>query len=282
MPPHQNHIRLDRLSALLLAAAPSVAIGPTEWSPNILSNTLCVKLLATPDAAPHSVSIEQGHVAAAVVAKVGGGVICAPMLTMQVQLKGPAGSMLMREFLQPMVLPLAGADAALVQAVQLLCSELEAPRCGQPAMLASAGNMLFIGLLRHLVARPQASSGLFVGLSDPRLAVALVAMHEQPQTAWSLESLADRAGMSRTAFAMRFKTAMQIPPGKYLAQLRLLIAQRAVQSGKGLKGAARESGYKDVSALSRALGRARMGSVALTASGRAQSDAAYDDQMARE
>jgi AraC-like DNA-binding protein len=248
-----------------------------------LSNTLCVKLLATPDAAPHSVSVEQGHVAAAAVAKVGGGgVLCAPMLTMQVQLKGPAGSMLMREFLQPMVLPLAGADAALVQAVQLLCSELAAPRCGQPAMLASAGNMLFIGLLRHLVARPQASSGLFVGLSDPRLAVALVAMHEQPQTAWSLESLADRAGMSRTAFAMRFKNAMHIPPGKYLAQLRLLIAQRAVQSGKGLKGAARESGYKDVSALSRALGRARMGSVALTASGRAQSDAAYDDQIARE
>ena len=117
--------------------------------------------------------------------------------------------------------------------------------------------MLFIGLLRHLVAHPQASSGLFAGLGDPRIAATLVAMHEQPQTAWSLELLAERACMSRTAFATRFKDALGTPPGKYLAQLRLRIAQRAVQSGKGLKGAARDSGYKDASALSRALGRAR-------------------------
>lgn len=254
-----NPERLDRLSALLQAAAPSVVIGPTDGLSCNLSNTLCVNLLANIGGAPHSVSVAHDDVAAAAIAGVGDvGAPSVSALTMQVHLNGPAAPMLMREFVQPMVLPLAGADAALVQAVQLLCSELEAPRCGQPAMLASAGNMLFIGLLRHLVAHPQAHSGLFVGLGDARLAAALVAMHEQPQAAWSLESLADRAGMSRTAFAIRFKDAMQTSPGRYLAQLRLLIAQRAVQSGKGLKAAARESGYKDVSALSRALGRARV------------------------
>lgn len=256
MLPHPNPTRLDRLSALLQAAAPAVVVSPATELAGNFANTLLVQLLATDGRAPHSVCVGQSQGAAPGLLPDDDALpLSAATLTMQVQLNGPAAPMLMREFAQPMVLLLAGADAALTQAVQLLCSELAAPRCGQPAMLASAGNMLFIGLLRHLVAHPQASSGLFVGLGDPRLAAALVAMHEQPQTAWTLALLADRAGMSRTAFATRFKDAMRTPPGKYLAQLRLLIAQRAVQSGKGMKAAARESGYQDVSALSRALGR---------------------------
>ncbi len=51
MPSHQNPMRLDRLSALLQAAAPSVVIGPAEGPPNILLNTLRVRLLVTPGAA---------------------------------------------------------------------------------------------------------------------------------------------------------------------------------------------------------------------------------------
>jgi len=254
--PSASPRRLDRLSALLEAAAPRVVVGVS----GVGAHSLCVSLLSDPGGAPHSLRIAQGqHVIPAQLHRANGLDASSPAVTMQVQLDGPAAPLLVREFLQPMVVPLEGADAALSQAVQLLCNELAAPRCGQPAMLASAGNMLFIGLLRHLVAHPQTTSGLFAGLGDPRLAQALVAMHEEPQTPWNLESLAQRAGMSRTAFATRFKDAMRTPPGKYLAQLRLLVAQRAVESGKGLKGAARESGYKDVSALSRALGRSRVG-----------------------
>ena len=78
-----------------------------------------------------------------------------------------------------------------------------------------------------------------------------------PQKAWTLELLASTAGMSRTAFATRFRAAMRVPPGKYLGRLRLAIAQRAVESGQGLKQAARETGYGNVSALSRALSRTR-------------------------
>lgn len=241
--------RLDRLSALLQAAAPRVELGALHDQHPGQPNCLSIGLLASEGSTtPHCLVVAQAHYRE---------LLGTPTVVLQVHLDGPGAPLLLREFEQAMVVPLRGADDALAMSVQLLCGELVAPRCGQSAMLASAGNMLFIGLLRHLVAQPQTRQGLFAGLSDPRIAVALVAMHEQPHTGWSLESLAERAGMSRTAFATRFKDAMGTPPGKYLAQLRLLIAQRAVQSGKGLKGAARASGYKDVSALSRALGRAR-------------------------
>ena len=90
-----------------------------------------------------------------------------------------------------------------------------------------------------------------------RIAAALVAMHEAPEHPWTLESLSQRAGMSRTAFAVRFKCTTNRAPGKYLKALRIQIAQRAVKAGLGLKAAARASGYNNVSALSRVLGRSQ-------------------------
>lgn len=82
-------------------------------------------------------------------------------------------------------------------------------------------------------------------------------MHQRPGFDWTLERLADEAGMSRTAFAGTFRTVMRKTPGSYLSTLRLSIAQRAVELGKGLKEAARTSGYRNTSALSRALSKAR-------------------------
>ncbi len=180
-------------------------------------------------------------------------VVCA-----KAHLEGPVAPLLLGEFAQPLVVSLVETDCALNRVIGLICAEVAEPRCGQPALLERAGDILFIGLLRHLVAHPRTRSGLLSGLSDPRIASALVAMHRAPQNDWSLETLASTAGMSRTAFATRFRDTMNSPPGKYLGNLRLSIAQRAIDSGHGLKHAARECGYRNVSALSRALSRARV------------------------
>lgn len=168
---------------------------------------------------------------------------------------GPVASLLLNEFAEPLVVSLDRADSSLCHVVSLISSELLAPRCGQPALLERAGDILFIGLLRHLIAHPKTSGGLFRGLADPRIAHALVAIHAMPQGNWTLERLAEEAGMSRTSFANTFREVMNQPPGKYLAEIRLSIAHRSVQSGKGLKKAARDSGYASSSALSRALSR---------------------------
>lgn len=168
-------------------------------------------------------------------------------------LDGPVAPLLLAEFAAPLVVPVDGAESSLRHVINLISSELEAPRCGQPALLDRAGDILFIGLLRHLIAHPKTAGGLLNGLADPRIARALVAIHARPQDKWTLESLAVEAGMSRTAFANTFREVMLATPGKYLSTIRLAIAQRAVQSGKGLKAAARDAGYNSPSALSRAL-----------------------------
>lgn len=174
-------------------------------------------------------------------------------------LDGPVAALLLNEFATPQVVSLDGAEPSLCHVVNLIASELEEPRCGQPALLDRAGDILFIGLLRHLIARPRnLGHGLMSGLADPRIARALVAIHAHPQGRWTLESLAEEAGMSRTAFANTFREVMRQTPGRYLSAIRLSIAQRAVHLGKGLKAAARDAGYTSPSALSRALSRAPM------------------------
>ena len=108
-----------------------------------------------------------------------------------------------------------------------------------------------------LILGQRTASGLFHGLSYPRIAGTLVGLHAEPQAEWRLETMANKAGMSRTAFANHFREALNTKPGKYLSQLRLAIAQRAVASGHGLKTAARRTGYANASALSRALSKTR-------------------------
>lgn len=179
-------------------------------------------------------------------------------LRLHIALPGPAGPLLAAQFARPLQLSEAdSAQHALGATLTLLCDEARSPRCGQPAMLRRAGEILFITLLRYLIAHPEHGGELFRGLADPRLARALVALHTEPAFPWTLEGLADTAGMSRTAFATAFRTCMQQTPGRYLADLRLSLARQASAQGKTLKEAARLTGYASASALSRALARTR-------------------------
>lgn len=82
--------------------------------------------------------------------------------------------------------------------------------------------------------------------------VALVAIHESPAQAWTLEDLADVAGMSRSVFAASFREAMGTTPGQYLQGWRVGLAQQALRQGRPLKRIADDVGYGSEAALSRA------------------------------
>jgi transcriptional regulator GlxA family with amidase domain len=72
----------------------------------------------------------------------------------------------------------------------------------------------------HLV-----ESGVLIGLCDVRLGKAIEGMHQHPETSWSLEQLAQRAGMSRARFAAYFRQVVGMTPFDYLTNWRLRIAQ---------------------------------------------------------
>jgi transcriptional regulator GlxA family with amidase domain len=97
--------------------------------------------------------------------------------------------------------------------------------------------------------------GVLAGLADPRLARALTAMHEAPGKPWSLEDLADAAGMSRTRFAERFRAVIGRTPIDYLTLWRMTVARQRLAKGKPVKSVAVEVGYDSAAAFSRVFSR---------------------------
>jgi AraC-like DNA-binding protein len=66
--------------------------------------------------------------------------------------------------------------------------------------------------------------GWLFALADKQLAAAINAMHEDPSHRWTLGELAERAGMSRSIFALKFKKKVGASPLEYLMRWRMLLA----------------------------------------------------------
>lgn len=81
----------------------------------------------------------------------------------------------------------------------------------------------------HLEESGAVAAGWLRALGDKRLAPALQLMHGDPGRSWQLEELARATAMSRTTFALRFKTAAGVAPLTYLTEWRMRLAQRALR-----------------------------------------------------
>ena len=157
--------------------------------------------------------------------------------------------------LPPLIaLPLARVQG-LDQALALLFSETDRVRCGQRLLADRLFEVVVLQLLRWLLDHPREAGvrpGLIAGLSNPRLARALVAMHEGPGEPWTVERMAERAAMSRTAFANTFREVVGQTPSDYLTDWRMALAQSRLREGRPVKILAEELGYANPSALTRA------------------------------
>lgn len=157
--------------------------------------------------------------------------------------------------LPPVVsVPLASLPM-LDHTLALLFDEQSRIGLGQRALADRLFEVLLIQLLRWLHDGPLATQlppGLLAGLAHSKLALALVGMHEQPALAWTLDSLARHAGMSRSSFAASFHQVLGETAAEYLAQWRIALAKQALLRGEALKRVALDTGYGSSSALSRA------------------------------
>lgn len=143
-------------------------------------------------------------------------------------------------------LPLAGP------VLELLFDEAFARRCGRQVVVDRLFEAVLVLLLRHLLDSGLVRSGPLAGLGHPQLAKALTAMHEEPASAWTLDSLAAVAGMSRSRFAEVFAERVGTPPSAYLTGYRITLAQDALRRGDRLERVAQQVGYGSAAALSRA------------------------------
>lgn len=153
-----------------------------------------------------------------------------------------------------LVIPLAGIES-LGPTLDLLLNEAFAEREGRQVALDRLFEYLLVQIIRHAVAANLVEWGILAAFADARLARAVVAMHEAPQRIWTLDDLAQIAGMSRTSFACRFRELTGTTPMEHLARWRMTLAQTLLLQGKPVKSVATNVGYESAAALTRAFGK---------------------------
>ena len=147
--------------------------------------------------------------------------------------------------------------AAMRWSLERMREELRDPQPGGSLIAQQLAYTMLIQALRlHLTDTANAGRGWLSALSDKHMSIAITSMHNDPGYPWTLQSLAERVGMSRSVFALRFRETVGATPMEYLTRWRMLLAaDRLKNSPDGLSAIAQSLGYESESAFGKAFRR---------------------------
>lgn len=112
-----------------------------------------------------------------------------------------------------------------------LSGEYLSQKPGSELVVDRLTEVVLVELIRINFGRGE--GGRFIAaLSDKRIASALQQLHNSPDFGWTLVKMAEKVGMSRAAFAKRFKELVGQPMFEYLTMLRIQHAKELLQETK--------------------------------------------------
>jgi AraC-like DNA-binding protein len=146
--------------------------------------------------------------------------------------------------------------SGLAHIVRAFLDELNDRRCGHQQALHRLGEVIVLIMLRSAIECGSTRPSLLAGLAHPVLHPVLVAMHEAPAHAWTVDELADRAGLSRSRFMALFPKVVGTTAMSYLTRWRVHLGQRELRRAHAkVKAVARRVGFSSAEAFSRAYHR---------------------------
>ncbi len=172
-------------------------------------------------------------------------------------LTGAYASILTR-MLPPIVHIRQESDKAVLRwCIERMRQELREPQPGGFLVAQQLATLILVQSLRlHLAEGMRGGVGWLFALADEQMAAALSAVHDDPAGRWTVRSLAERAGMSRTSFTLKFKQTVGNSPMEYLTRWRMMVASdRLASSGDPISAIAESLGYDSESAFSAAFKR---------------------------
>lgn len=165
----------------------------------------------------------------------------------------------------PAVLVVRGGASAerspwLAQTLRHLATESRAGLPGAATVTAHLASVVFVHAVRASAAadgcdRIGRRPGWLGALADPQLGPALRAVQAAPGAPWTVEAMGREAGLSRSAFASRFREAVGEPPMAHVARWRAHRAAGLLRDGATRTEAAAAVGYESGAAFSRAFKR---------------------------
>jgi AraC-like DNA-binding protein len=156
--------------------------------------------------------------------------------------------------LLPTQVHVRGAER-LATLVRLIAEESSEQRSGRDLVLTRLVEVLIIEALRW-TSGEEAPPGLLRGLADARIARAMRQMHGDPARSWTVEQLANKAGLSRSAFFTHFTRTVGLSPMEYLLAWRMTVAKDLLRRDDvALTEIAERVGYGSASTFSTAFSR---------------------------
>ncbi|MDH7795102.1 MULTISPECIES: AraC family transcriptional regulator [unclassified Beijerinckia] len=161
---------------------------------------------------------------------------------------------LLLQMLPPIVHIRSEAEqVALRWSVERMMQELRAEQPGGFLIIQHLAHMILVQALRLHLAEAKGGVGWLFALADKHMGAAITAMHADPAHRWTLQELAQRAGMSRSVFAEKFKETVGKTPMEYLTRWRMLLGgDRLTHSSDPISTIALSLGYESESAFSTA------------------------------
>jgi AraC family transcriptional regulator, alkane utilization regulator len=148
-------------------------------------------------------------------------------------------------------------SAWLESSLRFAAEEAAVARPGSATVLGKLSELLFVEAVRRCIdTMPEGKKNWLAGLRDRFVGRALSLMHSQPAHPWTVDELARKVGLSRSALAQRFSDFLGQPPMQYLAHWRLQMAAQQLRDGeKSLADVAEQVGYDSEAAFNRAFKR---------------------------
>ncbi len=147
--------------------------------------------------------------------------------------------------------------AAIRWSLERMREELRDPQPGGSLIAQQLAYMMLIQALRlHLADGARSGVGWLFALADKQMRAAITCMHDDPGHRWTLQELAERVGMSRSIFALKFKETVGETPMEYLTRWRMLLAgDRLKAPDDSISDIALSLGYESESAFGKAFKR---------------------------
>ena len=145
------------------------------------------------------------------------------------------------------------ANVPLMDSLERAMSyEVETGQPGSRLLIDKLSEMLFIHVIRSHMAKSN-DQGFVAALADRQIGKALGRIHESLGNNWSVENLANAAGMSRSAFAERFHQLVSMTPMQYLTHWRMTQAhERFLLTDQSVAQVANSCGYQSEVAFAKA------------------------------
>lgn len=122
------------------------------------------------------------------------------------------------------------ARATLRWSLDRIMTELRDPRPGSDLTVEHLAHLILVEALRwHLANDRGGPRGWLTALADPRVGAVIAAVQSAPADRWSVQTMAAAAGMSRTAFAVRFLAIVGMAPLAFVTRWRMELASDALR-----------------------------------------------------